>query len=115
MGRLVLNPIQPVIEKILPKEQLGSRKNRSCSEQILALTTHIETVFQNSKQTSAVFIDFTAAYDTVWRHGLLFKLSGAITCKKIVELIDNMLTNRRFRAFMGHKASRWRTTSNGLP
>lgn len=65
-------------------------------------------------KTSAVFIDLTAAYNTVWRHGLLFKLSNVIPCKLTVELINNMLTNHKFCVFMGDKASRWRT-SNGLP
>lgn len=97
---LVLNRIQPEIEKILPVEQAGFRKNRSCAEQVLALTTHIETGFQNSIKTSAVFINLTAAYDTVWRLKLILKLSKVIPCKKTVELIDNMLTNRRFQVVL---------------
>lgn len=44
LERLVLNRIQPEIEKILPVEQAGFRKNRYCTEQVLALTTHIESV-----------------------------------------------------------------------
>lgn len=61
LGRLVLNRIKPEIEKTLPLEQAGFCKNRRCTEQVLELTTHIETGFQNSMNKSAVFIDLTAA------------------------------------------------------
>uniref|UniRef100_A0A2S2Q0Y4 RNA-directed DNA polymerase from mobile element jockey n=1 Tax=Sipha flava TaxID=143950 RepID=A0A2S2Q0Y4_9HEMI len=88
LERLILNRIQPEIEKILPIEQAGFQTNRSCAEQVLALTTLIEKGFQNNLKTNVAFIDLTAAYDTVWRHGLLYKLANVIPCKKILTLID---------------------------
>jgi hypothetical protein len=42
LERLILNRIQSEIEKVLPLEQTGFRANRSCAEQVLALTTLIE-------------------------------------------------------------------------
>lgn len=115
LERLILNRIQPEIEKILPVEQAGFRTNRSCAEQVLALTILIEKGFQINLKTNEAFIDLTAAYDTVWRHGLLYKLANVIPCKKILTLIENMLSNRRFQVFMGDKKSRWRISNDGLP
>jgi len=115
LERLILNRIQPEIEKILPVEQAGFRTNRSCAEQVFVLTTLIEKGFQYNLKTNVAFIDLTAAYDTVWRHGLLYKLANVISCKKILTLVENMLTNRRFQVFMGDKKSRWRISSDGLP
>lgn len=115
LERLILNRIQPEIEKVLPVEQAGFRENRGCAEQVLALTTLVENGFQNIMKTNVAFIDLTAAYDTVWRYGLLYKLASVIPCINTLTLIDNMLTNRRFQVFMGEKKSRWRTISDGLP
>ena len=60
---------------LLSLEQAGFRRNRSTCQQFAALTTHIENGFQEQLKTGAVFLDLTAAYDTVWHTGLLYKLS----------------------------------------
>jgi hypothetical protein len=81
---------------------------------VLALTTHIETGFQNRQKTSVAFIDLTAAYDTVWRKGLIYKLLKVIRCKKVTSLINNMLSYRLFRVYLDDQISRRRKLSNGL-
>lgn len=101
--RLVLEQIQPAINKIIPVEQSEFRKNRGCVEQVMALTTFIENGYQNKLKINITFIDLSAAYDIVWRHGLLLKLAKTITCKTIVELIDKMLLNQQFQVFMGNR------------
>ncbi|VVC39079.1 Reverse transcriptase domain, partial [Cinara cedri] len=111
LERLILNRIRPEIVKILPVEQAGFRTNRSCAKQVLALTTLNEKGFQNNLKTNVAFIDFTVAYDTVWRHGLLYKLANVIPCKNILTFVENMLTNRRFQVFMRDKKSRWRISN----
>ena len=67
------------MEKLLSPEQAGFRRNRSTCEQVAALTTHIENGFQRQLKAGAVFLDLTAAYDTVWYTGLLYKLSKNMT------------------------------------
>jgi hypothetical protein len=62
---MILQRIQPLIDTVVPVSQAGYRKNRSCTEQVLALTSHIEAGFQRKLKTGMVFIDPTAAYDTV--------------------------------------------------
>jgi len=75
---LVLHRVSPEVEKLLSHEQAGFRRNRSTCEQVAALTTHIENRFQQQLKTGTVFLDLTAAYDTVWHTGLLYKLSKNI-------------------------------------
>jgi len=82
-------------------EQAGFRPGRSSTDQIAALTTYIEKGFQNKKKTTAVLIDLTAAYDTVWREGLLFKLLKTIKCLTFYKLLNEMLTNRSFTVHIG--------------
>ncbi|KAH1022145.1 hypothetical protein HUJ04_011582 [Dendroctonus ponderosae] len=68
--RLIYNRISPVILIDIPVEQAGFRPNRSCTDQVLSLTTYIEAGFQRQLKSSAAFIDLSVAYDTVWREGI---------------------------------------------
>ena len=70
--------------------------------------------FQKNLKTGTVFLDLTAAYDTIWHIGLLAKLTKCLPfwCVRTVELL---LRNRRFRVHMGDDSSSWRTQKNGLP
>ena len=65
-------------------------------------------------KTGAVFLDLTAAYDTVWHTGLLYKLSKDMP-HWFVRLIELFLRDRRFRVHIGDDTSAWRTQVNGLP
>jgi hypothetical protein len=62
---MIFQRIQPLIDAVVPVLQAGYRKNHSCTEQVLALTSHIDAGFQRKLKTGVVFIDLTVAYDTV--------------------------------------------------
>jgi hypothetical protein len=82
---------------------------------VLALTSYIESGFQKRLKTGVVFVDLTAAYDTVWKDGLIHKLYNVIHCGKMVSLLEDMLSNRQFRVFVEEKSSKFRFLNNGLP
>jgi hypothetical protein len=48
---MILQRIQPLIDAVVPVSQAGFRKIRSCTEQVLALTSHIEAGFQRKLKT----------------------------------------------------------------
>jgi hypothetical protein len=85
-----------------------------CTEQVLVLTSHIEACFQRKLKTGVVFIDLTAAYDTVWKDGLMLKFIRLVPCAKLVNLLNNMLSNRFFQVLLVDKSSRWRRLHNVL-
>jgi len=71
----------PTVEDILSQDQAGFRNERSTCEQVAALTSYTESRFQQNLKTGAIcaiFLDLTAAYDTIWHTGLLFKLSKSM-------------------------------------
>src|SRR6195952_2869994 len=115
LKRMLYQRISPIIESVLPKEQGGFRPGRSCCDQVLALSTHIEAGFQRKLKTGAAFLDLTSAYDTVWKDGLIHKLYNVIPCKRVVSLVENMLSNRKLRVFVGDKSSKFKYLNNGLP
>ena len=68
----------------LPHEQAGFRRGRSTVYQVTLLTQDTEESFDAGENTGAVFVDLTAAYDTVWHRGLRLKLNMLIPDKKMV-------------------------------
>lgn len=113
--RCLLGRIQQIIGNVIQKEQAGFQKNRSCCDQVLALTNYIELGFEKNLKTGVVLLDLSAAYDTVWKRGLLMKLSKIIPCRKTLSLLTNMLSDRTFQVSINGKCSRKRSLNNGLP
>ena len=100
LERIILHRISPAVD--------------STQDQVLALTTYVENGYQRRDKTGVVFLDLSAAYDTVWHKGLLVKLSKVLPCWA-VSVIELLLGQRRFRVHMGDISSSWRTQKNGLP
>lgn len=66
-------------------------------------------------KTTAVLVDLSAAYDTVWRTGLLTKILQLFSCLILYKLLDDMLRNRMFSVHLGEMQSKLRCLNNGLP
>jgi len=59
---------------LLPQEQAGFLHGRSAIDQVTRLTQDTEDSFSAEKKAGAVFVDVTAAYDTVWHRSITCKL-----------------------------------------
>lgn len=64
--------------------------------------------------TGVVFVDLSAAYDTVNHSRLLSKILETTKDTCLTELVESMLENRHFFVELGGKRSRWRRLKNGL-
>ena len=73
-GEVDTQPHRPSGGPQLPREQAGFRRGRSTMDQVTLLTQHIEDSFEHNEKAGVVFLDLTAAYDTVWHRGLHLKL-----------------------------------------
>ena len=113
--RLILNRVSPTIEECLTPDQAGFRPGRSCCGQVLNLTQFIEDGYETKQITGAVFVDLSAAYDTVNHRSLLLKIARMTKSRHLVNVIASLLQNRRFYVEMDGKRSRWRIQKNGLP
>ena len=113
--RLILNRVAPVIDERLIPEQAGFRPGKSTTSQVLNLTQYIEDGYEKGMVTGAVFVDLSAAYDTVNHRCLLHKIQELTGDIRLTELIESMLENRLFFVELGVKKSRWRRLKNGLP
>ena len=61
--------------QIIPSNQLGYQKGCRTSDHILTLKNIIDKYILKGKQLFSCFVDFKSAFDTVWRDGMLFKLT----------------------------------------
>ena len=75
LERIVLSRITPLEDPFIPPEEAGVRKRRNTAEQVLTLTTYIESGYEQKFETGAVFIDLSAAFGTVWHDGFELKLA----------------------------------------
>ena len=116
LERLIYARVEPLIDPLLLKEQAGFRRGKSTVDQVVLLTQDIEDSFEAKKKTGAVFIDLTAAYDTVWHRGLTCKLLRLLPDKHMVKMIMELVRNRSFTLTTGDsKQSRLRRLKNGVP
>ena len=91
LERLIYARVEPLVDLLLPKEQTGFRRGKSTVDQIVLLTQNIEDSFEAKKKAGALFVDLTAAYDTVWHHGLTCKLLRLLPDKHMVKMIMKLV------------------------
>ena len=116
LERLICARVEPLIDPLLPKEQAGFQRGKSTVDQVVLLTQNIEDSFEAKKKADAVFIDLTAAYDTVWHRGLTCKLLRLLPNKHMVKMIMELVRNQSFTLTTGDsKQSRLRRPKNGVP
>ena len=113
--RLIYNRVEPIVDPLPRREQAEFRHNKSTVDQVVLLTQNIEDSFEAKKKAGAVFVNLTAAYDTVWHRGLTCKLLRLLPDKHKVQIIMELVRSRSFTLTTGDsKPSRLRRLKNGL-
>jgi len=94
----------------------GFRHGRSTVDQVNLLTQDIDDSFSAKKKAGAVFVDLTAAYNTVWHCGLISRLLRLLPDRNMVHMIMEMAGNRSFTLTTKNgKRSRSQHLGNGVP
>ena len=112
---MIINRLNPLIETMILDQQAGFRPGKSTTGQLLNLTKHIEDGYERGVVTGTVFVDLSAAYDTISHTLLLNKIYRMTSDIKFPDLIGNMLSNIRYFVELNGQKSRWRNQKNGLP
>ena len=104
-------------ENLLSPWQAGFRQNRSTTDQCLRLSQFISDGFQSTQRERciATLFDFSKAYDTVWRTGLLTKMVDLGIPLRFVQWTSSWLTNRIARVRVNGGIGRPRVMKEGLP
>ena len=98
LERLLLSRLYPFVEDHLISQQAGFRPGKSTTGQLLNLTQHNEDGYQERKIIGAVFVNLTAADDTVNVNlcRLLSKVLNMTNDSGLTEFWGLLLKNRRF-------------------
>ena len=94
MERLMYARIEPIVDPLLPQEQAEFRRGRSTLDQVTLLIHGIKDSFSAKKKAGAVFVDLTAASNTVWHSGLTCKLLRTLPEGHIVSFMMELVRNR---------------------
>ena len=98
--------------------QAGFRKGRSCEDQILKITQAIEDGFHHKrphKRSVLVLLDFSKAYDTVWRQKLLLSMLDKGVPMYLVHWLWGFLQNRLAKVRFNGTLSSSQLYIQGLP
>ena len=97
--------------------QAGFRKNRSTEDQVLRITQHISDGFQKkpARRTVLAMIDYSKAYDRVWRQDLIHDLLDKKVPGQIIRWIRAFLTDRTAQVLYNGAYSRTVFLRQGLP
>ena len=87
---------------LIAPHQSGFRPGYSTINQLLSIT---HKIFEEipSKETRAVFLDLSKAFDRVWHEGLLYKVKCSCVSGDLLILIRNFLTDRQQRVVLNGK------------
>jgi ribonuclease HI len=117
MERIVTNRLDWFMEKnnLFNKNQTGFRKNKSTLDQIMRLQSDIQNSINSKEYTVGVFLDFSKAYDMLWKDGLLFKLKKLGISGHMYKYINDFLSDRSFQVKVGNSLSNRLSLENGTP
>ena len=95
--------------------QAGFRKGRGVEDQVLRVVQKISDGFQRKEKSLLVLLDFSKAYDTIWRQRLLHTLLNIGVPGGYVVWLSSFLQNRQARVRFNGELSKSRGMNQGLP
>ena len=119
MERLVANRLQHWLESkhLLSPAQAGFRKNRGTEDQIAYMVQSITDGFQAKppNRTILTTIDYSRAFDTVWKDALFYKMAKLGIANCMIKWIRDFLSDRIAKVEIDNATSRYKLMRNGLP
>ncbi|KAG8237796.1 hypothetical protein J437_LFUL017190 [Ladona fulva] len=108
---MLFNRLGPYIEPLLIPQQAGFRPDKSCTDQILNLTQHIEDGFELGYNPREACIDLSATYDRI----MINKPYHLTQDYELTKMIEAAQQNCRFFVEFQGRKTLWRTQKNRLP
>ena len=98
--------------------QAGFRQGHSCTDQIIRVCQGIEDGFQQKptfQRSVLCLLDYSKAYDTVWRERLLLSMADKGVPLRALRWIHGFLRNRQARVRLNGVTSKSQNFQQGLP
>ena len=117
MEGMITNRLQWFMEKhnLFNPDQAGFRKGRCTVDHIMRLQNDVQAALNHGHLTVGVFLDFSKAFDMMWKGGVMEKLTRIEIGGKIFNWIDDFLSDRTFQVQIGDQLSDTLQMDNGTP
>ena len=102
-------------EKNLCTEQHGFVGNRSCFSNLLECMHRAYDMLDQNDSLDILYLDFMKAFDSVPHKRLISKLKSYGITGRTLTVIEDFLTNRKYRVRIGTKYSRLFKVLSGVP
>ena len=103
------------LNNIISSTQHGFLPNKSCLTNLLEYLETLTKLVDEGHSADVVYLDFAKAFDKVPHHRLLAKLKAAGITGKILDWIQDWLSNRMQRVVLNGKYSDWTAVISGVP
>ena len=113
-NKVLLNRIQPAVDKLLRPNQAGFRLGRGCTQQIHILQRIFEGATAKQLPLFATFIDFKKAFDSINRTMMFAILRQYGIPEKIVQAIRTIYEHSTSRVLVDGKLSGEFRTNTGV-
>ena len=107
--------IQEAFALLLSSFQSGFRKGRSTIDALVRVSNDVEKTLKMKEIRAIMYFDIEKAYDSMWRDGLLIKLSRMGIGGRMYNWVRAFLTDRTFRVKVGADISNYLEIENGIP
>ena len=119
LERMVTNRLRYFMEtkQLLNQAQSGFRARRSTEDQLITLSQTISDGFHSKpmQRTLITLIDYSQAFDTVWRDNLLMKMVNMQIPNHFVRWIQNWMSNRLAYVTVNGKTSKKNLMEQDVP
>ena len=112
--RMILNRIQVTIDNHLTEEQCGFRSSRGTTDAVFVVRQIIEKARERRIKLHWNFVDFKAAFDTIWREALWKCLRSIGVDQVLVDLIKNMYKQAECAVVINGKITDWFQVVTGV-
>ena len=104
-----------VENKLISSSQSDFKPGNSCINQLLSITYERYSSFGESLEARSVLIDISKAFDKVWHDNIIFKLTQNGISGNLLNLLHNLLNERKQRVVLNGQFSTWKNGNAGVP
>ena len=113
-SRILLDKMEDVTESFISESQYGFRKGRGTTDAIFIARQVIEKAREHKVPLHFNFIDFRAAFDTVWRKALWKMMRKIGISTKIVNIVENLYENTECAVVINGQLTEWFSVEVGV-
>ena len=112
--RMILNRIQGTVDAHLMEEQCGFRSSRGTTDAVFVVRQNMEKARERNLQLHCNFVNFKAAFDTIWREALWKCMNAIGVDRAMVGLIKSMYNQTECSVTVNGNMTNWFKVHTGV-